>query len=75
MTGRVSMVCREAREAGKPAVPGHPHPPCVGCDCACHHIRPPVRHIRNTFAEARSRVREQNARGQAVTSSRETEPS
>jgi hypothetical protein len=62
MTGRVSRVCQEARDAGRPSVAGQPHLPCLGCDCACHHIPPPVRHIRNVYAEARSRVREQNAR-------------
>ncbi len=62
MTGRMSKVCQDAKAAGRPAVAMHPHHPCTGCDCACHHIPPPVRHIRNVFAETRDRVRRENTR-------------
>lgn len=73
MASRMSRICEEARAAGKPAAAGHPHAPCTGCEgCACHHIRPPVRHIRNVFAEARDRVRRENTRGVPAQGTRQT---
>jgi hypothetical protein len=32
---RLSRVCREGQ-------PGTSHPPCMACDCTCHHLRAPI---------------------------------
>lgn len=32
-----SLVCQKARDR-----PNRDHVPCTGCDCTCHHVKPPA---------------------------------